>query len=209
MFICFILPCRAKPTIVSFNINCQQMFFSPNLIYGIQPSSNPLRSRLQYLGLEFEGRQHSGIADSRNITRLVQQMVLQGCTFGCTQRLVEKGFELKARTGDQGTFRRYFERINAGHGAFSGGGPGGSGARGGQGGPSGTGGPGGRAKQSTMTQYLQARRMNEQNEGSGRPNGATGNNQVGARGGPSQMGAPDDEDENIDDLMSWLSMSRR
>lgn len=34
---------------------------------------------LESLGLEFEGREHSGIDDAKNIARVVVQLVKDGC----------------------------------------------------------------------------------------------------------------------------------
>lgn len=36
---------------------------------------------LELLGLELEGRHHSGIDDAKNLTRIVQKLLEQGYTF--------------------------------------------------------------------------------------------------------------------------------
>lgn len=42
---------------------------------------------LEGFGLAFEGRQHSGLADSRNISRIVIQMLEDGCPLNVNERV--------------------------------------------------------------------------------------------------------------------------
>lgn len=49
---------------------------------------------LECFGLVFEGHQHSGIADSRNIARITIQMLEDGCTLNVNERI--KGNQLDA-----------------------------------------------------------------------------------------------------------------
>lgn len=44
------------------------------------------------LGMRFEGRPHSGIDDARNIARILQKMVQDGCEikFNHDERLLDK-----------------------------------------------------------------------------------------------------------------------
>lgn len=44
-----------------------------------QLKSGNLDKMLEYLGMKFEGRQHCGLDDTRNIARIVVQMVKDGC----------------------------------------------------------------------------------------------------------------------------------
>ena len=41
--------------------------------------SGNLVAMLQRLALQFEGRQHSGLHDSRNIVRIITQLIKDGC----------------------------------------------------------------------------------------------------------------------------------
>ena len=47
---------------------------------------------VQNLGMRFEGRPHSGIDDARNIARILQTMVQDGCEikFNHDERLLDK-----------------------------------------------------------------------------------------------------------------------
>lgn len=49
---------------------------------------------LECFGLAFEGRQHSGIADSRNIARIAIQMLEDGCMLNVNERI--RGIQLDA-----------------------------------------------------------------------------------------------------------------
>ena len=44
-----------------------------------QTNSGNLSYMLSQLGMEFEGREHCGMDDSRNIVRILRQLVLDGC----------------------------------------------------------------------------------------------------------------------------------
>ena len=41
--------------------------------------SGNLSKMLEYVGMKFEGREHCGLDDTRNITRVVIQMINDGC----------------------------------------------------------------------------------------------------------------------------------
>ena len=45
-----------------------------------QISSGNLGNMLTQLGMSFEGREHSGFDDSKNIARIVSQMISDGCS---------------------------------------------------------------------------------------------------------------------------------
>ena len=55
-------------------IDTRKLFTS---FYGIK--SGNLSTMLKRLGLQFEGRQHCGLDDSRNIVRVATQMIKDGC----------------------------------------------------------------------------------------------------------------------------------
>ena len=44
-----------------------------------QISSGNLGNMLKQLGMSFEGQEHCGLDDSRNIARIVSQMISDGC----------------------------------------------------------------------------------------------------------------------------------
>ena len=44
-----------------------------------QIRSGNLSKMLQQLGMKFEGREHCGLHDTRNITRIIVQMITDGC----------------------------------------------------------------------------------------------------------------------------------
>ena len=44
-----------------------------------QMKSGNLSKMLEYVGMKFEGREHCGLDDTRNITRVVIQMINDGC----------------------------------------------------------------------------------------------------------------------------------
>ena len=44
-----------------------------------QMKSGNLAKMLEYLGMQFEGREHCGLDDTRNIARVVVQMIRDGC----------------------------------------------------------------------------------------------------------------------------------
>ena len=51
--------------------------------YGRKPLG--LNGALQEMGLAFEGREHSGLDDAKNTTKLVAKMIKDGCTLGITK----------------------------------------------------------------------------------------------------------------------------
>ena len=52
-----------------------------------------LASMLENLGMTFEGRQHSGIDDARNIARIALCMMKDGCNLRLNERLHQSGTE--------------------------------------------------------------------------------------------------------------------
>ncbi|KAF6025052.1 ERI2 [Bugula neritina] len=48
-------------------------------------SPRGLKQSMEEVGLEFEGREHSGIVDSRNTAKLLHKMVSDGCQIGLTK----------------------------------------------------------------------------------------------------------------------------
>lgn len=44
-----------------------------------QMKSGNLAKMLEYLGMRFEGREHCGLHDTRNIQRVLVQMIKDGC----------------------------------------------------------------------------------------------------------------------------------
>ena len=52
-----------------------------------------LASMLENLGMTFEGRQHSGIDDARNIARIALCMMKDGCNLRLNERLHQNGDE--------------------------------------------------------------------------------------------------------------------
>ncbi len=44
-----------------------------------QMRSGNLSKMLHHIGLKFEGREHCGLHDTRNITRIIVQLITDGC----------------------------------------------------------------------------------------------------------------------------------
>ncbi|XP_042873643.1 ERI1 exoribonuclease 2-like [Penaeus japonicus] len=68
-----------------------------------------LAGALKDLGIAFEGREHSGICDTRNTAALVSRMVRDGCVLTITKTLAPKtkGFSMKA------TAQKIFNQVTA------------------------------------------------------------------------------------------------
>lgn len=50
-----------------------------------------LRDAVENVGLQFEGREHSGIVDARNTAKLAERMVLDGCVLKITRTIESDG----------------------------------------------------------------------------------------------------------------------
>ena len=49
-----------------------------------------LEDMVKNLGMRFQGRPHSGMDDTRNIARILQKMVQDGCEIKFNERLLDK-----------------------------------------------------------------------------------------------------------------------
>jgi len=75
--------------------------------YGRRPQG--LNGALKELGLSFEGREHSGIADARNTAALVWKMVKDGCKLEVTST-TGKGLEREEEGGKGEKSKQYMPR---------------------------------------------------------------------------------------------------
>lgn len=64
--------CVRTPLAAFTHFNVKQLFAKRNRIKGSRPG---VRRALEYVGLQFEGRPHSGIDDARNIARLLRYVI--------------------------------------------------------------------------------------------------------------------------------------
>jgi 3'-5' exoribonuclease 1 len=46
-----------------------------------------IEKMLHYLGLEFEGKQHCGLDDARNISRILMKLIIDGCELKLNERI--------------------------------------------------------------------------------------------------------------------------
>ncbi|XP_075755541.1 ERI1 exoribonuclease 2 isoform X1 [Pelodiscus sinensis] len=84
--VCLQYECRRKqlrkPDILNSWIDLRATY---KLFYSRKPKG--LHGALQDLGIEFEGREHSGLDDSRNTARLAWRMICDGCVMKITKSL--------------------------------------------------------------------------------------------------------------------------
>jgi inhibitor of KinA sporulation pathway (predicted exonuclease) len=76
---------RERPEFMNQIVDIRKEF---ELFYK-QPKTN-LDGMLRYLQMEFEGREHSGIDDSKNIERIFRKMIQDGCRMDVNTDLTKK-----------------------------------------------------------------------------------------------------------------------
>lgn len=84
-----------KPEVLSSWIDLRSTY---RVFYGRKPKG--LNGALHDLGIQFTGREHSGLDDSRNTARLAARMMMDGCILKTTKRL-EKSPAVGQRTSGQ------------------------------------------------------------------------------------------------------------
>uniref|UniRef100_A0A3B4AKN8 ERI1 exoribonuclease 2 n=1 Tax=Periophthalmus magnuspinnatus TaxID=409849 RepID=A0A3B4AKN8_9GOBI len=98
--VCLLYECKRKqinkPSVLNSWIDLRSTY---RLFYNRKPKG--LNGALQDLGIQFEGREHSGLDDARNTAQLAARMMREGCVLRVTRSLdrVTKQNEVK----DQGT----------------------------------------------------------------------------------------------------------
>ncbi|NP_001089039.1 ERI1 exoribonuclease 2 [Xenopus laevis] len=84
--VCLLYECRRKqmkkPDILNSWIDLRATY---KLFYNRRPKG--LNGALQDLGIEFSGREHSGLDDSRNTAKLASRMICDGCVMKITKSL--------------------------------------------------------------------------------------------------------------------------
>ncbi|XP_019619125.1 PREDICTED: ERI1 exoribonuclease 2-like isoform X1 [Branchiostoma belcheri] len=92
--ICLLYECRRKGISKPSALNCWlDLRATYKKFYGRKP--NGLKGALRDLGIEFEGREHSGIEDARNTAKLAWRMMGDGCVMQVTKSLVGPTPQLK------------------------------------------------------------------------------------------------------------------
>ncbi|XP_075686350.1 ERI1 exoribonuclease 2 [Rhinoderma darwinii] len=99
--ICLLYECRRKqlrkPDILNSWIDLRLTY---KLFYNRKPKG--LNGALQDVGIEFSGREHSGLDDSRNTARLAWRMICDGCVMKITKSLDKVSPNSSVRQGPPG-----------------------------------------------------------------------------------------------------------
>ncbi|CAH1254648.1 ERI2 [Branchiostoma lanceolatum] len=92
--VCLLYECRRKGISKPSALNCWlDLRATYKKFYGRKP--NGLKGALRDLGIEFEGREHSGIEDARNTAKLAWRMMGDGCVMQITKSLIGPAPQLK------------------------------------------------------------------------------------------------------------------